>query len=252
MRTIAVIGGGNSSEYSISVKSAIEVKKALSTRYKTFLIMIKGDAWYWEDSSGRSFAIDKNNFTLPLHDETVRFNAVFIVIHGTPGENGLLQGYFDMLGIPYAGSDAFCSALTFNKQTTNKFKLKTNSMGLFSRKTTESKETKTMPWIELKSVQQLQDIYDTPSDKLKVFFKHSTRCSVSSMALRNFQSDWNLNNDCADLYYLDLIAFRDVSNKIAELTGVHHQSPQVVVLKDKQVKYQESHSHIDAVEIQKL
>lgn len=118
MRTIAVLGGGNSSEYAISVKSAIEVNKALMGRYSTFLIMIKGNSWYWEDPTGRAIAIDKNNFTLPLQDKTVRFDAVFIVIHGTPGENGLLQGYFDMLDIPYAGSDAFCSALTFNKQAT--------------------------------------------------------------------------------------------------------------------------------------
>lgn len=122
-------------------------------------------------------------------------------------------------------------------------------MGLFSRKTTETKE---MPWIELKSVQQLHDIYNTPSENLKVFFKHSTRCSISSMALRNFQSDWNVNHEGADLYFLDLIAHRDVSNEIANLTGIDHQSPQVIVLKDKVVKYHESHSHIDALEIQKL
>ena len=123
-------------------------------------------------------------------------------------------------------------------------------MGLFSRKS--STETNAFPWIHLNSLQQLQDIYNTPSDKLKVFFKHSTRCSISSMALRYFQADWNLNNECAELYFLDLIAHRDVSNEIAELTGVPHQSPQAIVLKDKQVKYHESHSHIDAVEIQKL
>jgi bacillithiol system protein YtxJ len=125
-------------------------------------------------------------------------------------------------------------------------------MGLFSRKPKEEKESKVMPWIELKSVQQLHDIYNAPSDKLKVFFKHSTRCSISSMALRNFQAEWNVNNDCADLYYLDLISFRDVSNEIAQLTGVPHQSPQAIVLKDKHVKYHESHSHIDASDIQKL
>lgn len=125
-------------------------------------------------------------------------------------------------------------------------------MGLFSRKPKEEKESNGMPWIELKSVQQFHDIYNAPSDKLKVIFKHSTRCSISSMALRNFQSEWNLNNDCAELYFLDLIAFRDVSNEIAAVTGVAHQSPQAIVLKDKQVKYHESHSHIDAVEIQKL
>lgn len=123
-------------------------------------------------------------------------------------------------------------------------------MGLFTRKSSD--ESAAFPWIELKSIQQLQDIYNTPSHKLKVFFKHSTRCSVSSMALRNFKSEWNLNNDCAELYFLDLIANRDISNEIAEITGVVHQSPQVIVLKDKEVKYHESHSHIDAVEIQKL
>ncbi len=123
-------------------------------------------------------------------------------------------------------------------------------MGLFSKK--PAQESSNLPWIELNSVQQLQDIYNTPSDKLKVFFKHSTRCSISSMALRNFQSEWNLNNDCAELYFLDLISHRDVSNEIAALTGVVHQSPQAIVLKDKQVKYQESHSHINAGDIQKL
>ena len=123
-------------------------------------------------------------------------------------------------------------------------------MGLFSKKSTA--ETTTFPWIQLNSIQQLHDIYNSPSDKLKVFFKHSTRCSISSMALRNFQSEWNLNNDCAELYFLDLISHRDVSGEIAALTGVVHQSPQAIVLKDKQVKYQESHSHISAVDIQKL
>ena len=118
MRTIAVLGGGNSSEFDISVKSATEVAKSLSGRYNTYLIMIRGNDWYWEDPNGRAVAIDKNRFTLTLHDTVVRFDAVFIVIHGTPGENGLMQGYFDMLAIPYAGCDAFCSALTFNKQAT--------------------------------------------------------------------------------------------------------------------------------------
>ena len=109
-----------------------------------------------------------------------------------------------------------------------------------------------MTWIPLQSEAQLDTIIADSAIKPQLIFKHSTRCSISSMALRNFQAQWDINNDCADLYYLDLIAFRDVSNEIANLTGVHHQSPQAIVLKDKQVKYHESHSHIDAVEIQKL
>lgn len=116
MRTIAIVAGGDSSEYEISVKSAVEVKKALDLRYEMYIIMIRGTNWYWEDSKGRYFNIDKNDFTLRLDDRNVRFDAVFIAIHGTPGENGLLQGYFDMMGIPYTSCNAFCSALTFNKQ----------------------------------------------------------------------------------------------------------------------------------------
>lgn len=118
MKTIAVVGGGNSSEYTVSIKSAVEVMKTLESRYYTFLIIIKGDEWYWEDPNGRAISVNKNSFTLQLHDRIVKFDAVFISIHGTPGEDGLLQGYFDMIGLPYSSCSAFCSALTFNKQAT--------------------------------------------------------------------------------------------------------------------------------------
>ncbi|NMC38944.1 MAG: D-alanine--D-alanine ligase [Bacteroidales bacterium] len=116
MRTIAIVAGGNSSEYGISVKSAAEALKVLSPAYSAYIIMIRGTNWYWEDSKGRCYGIDKNDFTLKLDDERIRFDAVFMAIHGSPGENGLLQGYFDMLQIPYTSCSAFCSALTFNKQ----------------------------------------------------------------------------------------------------------------------------------------
>jgi D-alanine-D-alanine ligase len=121
MKTIAIVAGGDSSEFGISVKSAIEVSKALSSRYITYIIMIKGKSWYWEDRKGRYHNVDKNDFTLIIDDARIRFNAVFIAIHGTPGENGLLQGYFDMLGIPYTSCGTFCSALTFNKQACKLF-----------------------------------------------------------------------------------------------------------------------------------
>lgn len=116
MRTIAILAGGDSSEYEISVKSALEVSKALSSRYKTYVVMIRGINWYWEDAKGRYHNIDKNDFTLKTDDGKIRFDGVFIAIHGTPGENGLLQGYFDMIGIPYTSCNTFSSALTFNKQ----------------------------------------------------------------------------------------------------------------------------------------
>ena len=116
MRTIAIVAGGDSSEYEISVKSAREVEKSLSPVYSTYIIMIRGINWYWENSKGRYLSIDKNDFTLRTDEGKIKFDAVFIAIHGTPGENGLLQGYFDMLQIPYSSCSSFCSALTFNKQ----------------------------------------------------------------------------------------------------------------------------------------
>lgn len=116
MKTIAIAAGGDSSEYEVSIKSARIVSDSLEGRYKTYIIIIRGGEWYWEDAKGRAFAVDKNNFSLSLDEGYIRFDAVFIAIHGTPGENGLLQGYFDMLGIPYSSCGAFSSALTFNKQ----------------------------------------------------------------------------------------------------------------------------------------
>ncbi|NLJ44927.1 MAG: D-alanine--D-alanine ligase [Bacteroidales bacterium] len=116
MRTIAIAAGGDSSEFEISVKSAREVEKLLSPFYKVYIIMIRGIDWYWEDQKGRCLKIDKNDFTLITDDARIRFDAVFVAIHGTPGENGLLQGYLDMMKIPYTSCSAFCSALTFNKQ----------------------------------------------------------------------------------------------------------------------------------------
>jgi D-alanine-D-alanine ligase len=121
MKTIAIAAGGDSSEFKISVKSAEEVCKILSARYKVYLIVIKGTNWYWEDKKGRYHNIDKNDFSLTYDDNQIKFDGVFIAIHGTPGENGLLQGYFDMIGIPYTSCGAFCSALTFNKQACKLF-----------------------------------------------------------------------------------------------------------------------------------
>jgi D-alanine-D-alanine ligase len=121
MKTIAVVAGGDSSEFEISVKSAGEVGKVLSSKYIVYIIIIRGTDWYWEDQKGRYHNIDKNDFSLIYDENRIRFDGVFIAIHGTPGENGLLQGYFDMMGVPYSSCDAFCSALTFNKQACKLF-----------------------------------------------------------------------------------------------------------------------------------
>jgi D-alanine-D-alanine ligase len=121
MKTIAIVAGGDSSEFEISVKSANEVRNILSYSYIVYIIMIRGTNWYCLDQKGHCYNIDKNDFTLVTDELRIKFDAVFIAIHGTPGENGLLQGYFDMMGIPYTSCGAFCSALTFNKQACKLF-----------------------------------------------------------------------------------------------------------------------------------
>ena len=121
MKTIAIVAGGDSSEFEISVKSANEVGKVLSPSFMVYIVTIRGTNWYWEDPKGRFHNIDKNDFSLVTDEYRIRFDAVFIAIHGTPGENGLLQGYFDIMGIPYSSCGAFCSALTFNKQACKLF-----------------------------------------------------------------------------------------------------------------------------------
>lgn len=113
-------------------------------------------------------------------------------------------------------------------------------MGLFSRK-----QEKSLPWIELKSIEELDQAIKQSVDKPVLFFKHSTRCSISSMALNSFENNWN-GTDEVDLYFLDLLSHRDISNAIAEKTNVVHQSPQVIVLKNNEVVYTATHSGINA------
>lgn len=116
IKNIAILAGGYSSEYEISLKSAKQVMSHLKKKYyKTYLILITREGWFWETPQGNRVAVDKNAFTLPADGETVHFDGVFIVIHGSPGEDGKLQSYFDMIGLPYAGCNSFTSSLTFNK-----------------------------------------------------------------------------------------------------------------------------------------
>lgn len=113
---IAVVSGGNSGEFSISVQSGLVVKKFLDpNKYKVYPILLKGKDWYHECKNMSVYQVDKNDFSLDIAGEKVYFDCVFIAIHGTPGEDGKLQGYFDLLGIPYTSCDNATSALTFNK-----------------------------------------------------------------------------------------------------------------------------------------
>ena len=119
-KKVAIIAGGDSGEYTISMKSAAVVYETLDTnRYEPFLIQVRGNDWFYR-KSGRKIAVDKNDFSLKLEGESIHFDVVFCAIHGTPGENGKLPAYFEMLGIPYTSSDFITSAITFNKNYCNR------------------------------------------------------------------------------------------------------------------------------------
>ena len=116
---IAFVTGGYSGESVISYKSAITIENNLDlTRYTVYKIDITKEGWFHEQKDGKKITVDKNDFSLTLGGQRITFDAVLIGIHGTPGEDGKLQGYFDLLGLPYTSCDAAVSALTFNKRFT--------------------------------------------------------------------------------------------------------------------------------------
>lgn len=116
MKNIAVIAGGDSGEYSISIRSAKVVAQNIEAqKYKVYLIEIKGPDWFYQHKNFGKIQIDKNDFSLLINDKKISFSAVFNAIHGTPGEDGKILGYFEMLGIPFTSSSSISSALTFNK-----------------------------------------------------------------------------------------------------------------------------------------
>ena len=116
-KNIALVTGGFSGEAVISYKSAVTIDTNLDRNYfNVYKIDINPQGWYYELSDGRKVQIDKNDFSLELDSKKIIFDAVFIGMHGTPGEDGKLQGYFDTLKIPYTGCDAATSAITFNKR----------------------------------------------------------------------------------------------------------------------------------------
>jgi D-alanine-D-alanine ligase len=118
-KNIALVTGGFSGEAVISYKSATTIDNNLDRdRFNVYKIDIRPEGWVYESTKGEKTEIDKNDFSLQIDGQKIRFDAVFIGMHGTPGEDGKLQGYFDTLKIPYTSCDAATSALTFNKRFT--------------------------------------------------------------------------------------------------------------------------------------
>jgi D-alanine-D-alanine ligase len=112
---IAILAGGDSSEYPVSVKSGTEIQKWLAAAgYNTHLVLVKGQDWYVKNGQER-IAFDRELFSFKNGKKSIKIDYVWNIIHGTPGENGKLQGYLDMKNIPYSCSGHLASAITFNK-----------------------------------------------------------------------------------------------------------------------------------------
>ena len=121
-RTIAIVCGGDSSEHDVSLRSAQGLYSFFDKeRYHVYIVDIKGQDWHVELPGGITAKIDKNDFSFVEDGKTKKFDYAYITIHGTPGENGLLQGYFDLLRLPYSTSSVLVEAMTFDKFVLNQY-----------------------------------------------------------------------------------------------------------------------------------
>ena len=117
MKKVAIIMGGYSSEYLISLKSGNVVYQFLDkTKFEAYRIHIFKEKWVYVDDTDTEFPVDKNDFSVTIKGTKINFDVVFNAIHGTPGEDGLMQAYFELLGIPQSSCDYYQAALTFNKR----------------------------------------------------------------------------------------------------------------------------------------
>ena len=126
-------------------------------------------------------------------------------------------------------------------------------MGLFDKLfsgSSDAKEEKTLPWIELNIVDQLNDISKKSESKTQFIFKHSTRCGISRMVMNQFIAAYDVDIN-ADLYYLDILNYRDVSNEVRHKFEVQHESPQLLVLKNGVAVAHASHGAINDLKLEK-
>jgi D-alanine-D-alanine ligase len=120
-KNIAIAAGGDSGERTISLGSAAVISKHIDTkRYNAYVILISKEKWVYVPDKGKEVAVDKNDFSIRVNNRKIKFDAVFMAIHGTPGEDGKLPAYFDLIGMPYTCCDPVTSALTFNKGFCNR------------------------------------------------------------------------------------------------------------------------------------
>jgi bacillithiol system protein YtxJ len=123
---------------------------------------------------------------------------------------------------------------------------------LGSKSTSEVKEETIVPWHRLQSIDQLDVIVEESKSKPVAIFKHSTRCGISRMVMRQFESSYSVTDEQLKLYYLDLLSFRNVSDEVGYKFQVMHQSPQLIVIKNGSAIHHASHSGINASYLENL
>ena len=121
-KTVAIVCGGDSSEHDVSLRSAQGLYSFFDKeKYNVYIVDVKGTDWHVDLNDGTTAPIDRNDFSFVLNGQVVLFDYAYITIHGTPGENGLLQGYFDLIRLPYATSGVLVEAMTFDKFVLNQY-----------------------------------------------------------------------------------------------------------------------------------
>ncbi len=164
-KIIAVVCGGYSGEAAVSMRSAAMIMTNIDTmKYTAFKVVVAADRWYVEHT-GLEIPVDRNDFTVTIEQKKIKFDGVFMIIHGTPGENGIMQGYFELIGIPTTTGKALNMALTFNKKMTTRV---LSTMGFTTAKS-----------IELKAFEPYSASFVTKSVGLPCFVKPN--CGGSSI-----------------------------------------------------------------------
>ncbi len=164
-RNIAVVCGGYSGESVVSMRSAQMVMTNIDRdRFEPYKVIVSRERWYAETSEG-NIDVDKNDFSIEVAGQKLKFGGVFMIIHGTPGENGIMQGYFELIGMPATTGNTLNMALTFSKKTTTRV---LSSMGFTTAKS-----------IELKSTEPYSSSFLTQSIGLPCFVKPN--CGGSSI-----------------------------------------------------------------------
>lgn len=192
-KKVAVVCGGYSGESVVSMRSAAMIMKNIDKeKYDAYKIVIAHDRWYAETEAGET-DVNRADFTLVISGQKISFDGVFMIIHGTPGENGIMQGYFELLGIPTTTGNVLNMALTFNKKATTRI---LSTMGFTTARS-----------IELKAFEPYSASFIAQSVGLPCFVKPN--CGGSSIGTSRV-------NQVEDLHLAIDKAFREDQNIIIE------------------------------------